>query len=57
MTEECLYCRCQIENADTVPAINDDEAWEKLAVDHADDCEWILTRAHRRQTPVETADE
>jgi len=45
---ECHYCRREL-TADQdapVPAVGDDEAWEDLAEEHDEDCEWILTRAH-----------
>ena len=34
------------ELADAPPA-DDDEAWEAMAAEHADGCEWVETRAHR----------
>lgn len=47
---ECAYCNAEIVgDPDTtpVPAVDDDEAWEELACQHAADCEWIETRAHQ----------
>jgi hypothetical protein len=48
--EECAYCGTEIVGADMgrVPELDDDEAWERIAAEHAPDCEWIATRAHRR---------
>lgn len=43
----CAYCGHECEQGD-VPAASDDAAWQELAKDHAPDCEWVLTRAHRR---------
>lgn len=47
--ETCIYCGATmpIEQAAIVPPIGDDEAWERLAAYHHDDCEWIATRALR----------
>ena len=44
---ECLYCGCDHVPSPTVPDVDDDDAWATLSEHHADDCEWILTRAHR----------
>ncbi len=50
----CVYCGYKPSDPCLVPPpANDDAAWEELAEEHADDCEWILTRAHRRPLPVE----
>lgn len=45
----CVYCGVEHSGDDSqpVPALTDDEAWTALAVEHADDCEWIATRAHK----------
>lgn len=44
----CAYCNVDVpDEGDYVPAVNDDEEWERLATYHDTDCEWILTRAHR----------
>jgi hypothetical protein len=45
----CLYCGAETpsNDAETVPAIDDDSAWERLAAQHGRDCEWVVTRAHR----------
>lgn len=47
--EECAYCGrlIPIESASVVPPPGDDEAWGVLSRDHAPECEWIQTRAHR----------
>lgn len=47
---ECDYCRRELDQqvAESVPDVYDDEAWDRLARLHRDDCEWIETRAHRR---------
>ena len=31
-----------------VPAVDDDAAWAALEIQHGKNCEWIATRAHRR---------
>lgn len=52
MPEECVYCGAEIpeSRAAEVPPVDDDAEWELLAADHAADCEWIITRAHRVDT-------
>lgn len=54
LTCECVYCYSIVTLRDdrgtpseAVPASSDDDAWEELAKEHAPDCEWIATRAHR----------
>ena len=47
-TIECHYCGYDAPEIDAVPDVNDDEAWLALEADHDPDCEWICTRAHRR---------
>jgi hypothetical protein len=55
-TFECAYCGDEIEGdvddqgvcTDPVQAVDDDEAWQEIARHHAEDCDWVLTRAHRR---------
>lgn len=46
---ECAYCGMEHTQEDEkiVPAIDNDEEWARLAKQHAPDCEWIRTRAHR----------
>lgn len=44
---ECAYCGRDHQAPEAVPAIDDDATWAAMAADHADDCEWITTRAHR----------
>jgi hypothetical protein len=45
----CAYCNMPVRPGDSVPKA-DDDAWEDIATNagHADDCEWVRTRAHRR---------
>jgi hypothetical protein len=53
--DECAYCGYEIEgevdyqgvSQEPVPPVRDDEAWQAIAEKHAEDCEWVLTRAHR----------
>lgn len=47
--ERCLYCSSEelFSHDDKVPAVDDDEEWERLANLHDADCEWVRTRAHR----------
>lgn len=52
-TEECAYCAAVVARRDDVPALGDDDSWADLAEEHADYCEWILTRAHRLDCSVE----
>lgn len=42
----CAYCHCDV-SIDDVPDVDDESAWAEAAGQHADDCEWLLTRAHR----------
>src|SRR5690606_15831094 len=44
----CAYCGHEHPYDPTVPDEGDDAAWEAKAGDHAEGCEWIATRAHRR---------
>jgi hypothetical protein len=44
----CADCGREHALTDGVPDADDDEAWGKLAAEHDNDCEWIATRAHRR---------
>ena len=44
---ECAYCRASDVQLTSVPVLDADEEWAELATEHSDDCEWILTRAHR----------
>ena len=62
-TVECAYCSHDVPAADAtdaVPPIDDDDAWTDRAKHHLPSCEWILTRAHRRDveilTPADTAE-
>lgn len=45
---ECVYCGHEVpDEGEYVPEVRDTLEWERLATEHAPDCEWILTRAHR----------
>lgn len=47
----CAYCGAELtdeQNEFPTPAEDDDEAWADLATAHADGCEWIVSRSHRR---------
>ena len=49
-TSCCICCNAEVpgcEDCPNAPPVDDDDAWDELAADHAVDCEWILTRAHR----------
>lgn len=52
VTVECIYCgstNVRERRDKAPPAMWDDAAWEALAIEHNDaGCEWIETRAHRR---------
>lgn len=50
IVQPCAYCDRMVEahRDDSVADVGDDAEWARLAKDHADDCEWITTRAHRR---------
>lgn len=50
---ECAYCSEMVSELDSVPPVDDDEAWDVIAKEHDSDCEWVLTRAHRRELPHE----
>lgn len=44
----CAYCGRTIDGPEPeVPASDDDAAWERLAEEHSEGCEWVETRAHR----------
>jgi len=45
-TVDCIYCGASVPSC-SVPSVDDEDAWTELAAEHADDCEWIRTRAHR----------
>ena len=57
-TAECAYCSADVpydvRGEDAAPAVEDDIAWIDLAHHHLPSCEWILTRAHRRDVPALT---
>lgn len=46
----CAYCGRSIpaEDEELVPAVDDDDEWGRLAVDHDADCEWVVSRSFRR---------
>lgn len=44
----CLYCGAQSPAMHEVPPAQDDISWRELARHHEPDCEWVRTRAHRR---------
>lgn len=48
---ECIYCGATDIQHDEAPT--DDEGWAAVAAEHAPHCEWVLTRAHTRDLPVE----
>lgn len=43
---DCAYCGHEVIKSD-VPETGDDKGWAEVAPMHADDCEWVATRAHR----------
>jgi hypothetical protein len=45
----CIYCDRPV-YTETAPAYDDEEAWADIALEHAEDCEWVLTRAHQVET-------
>ena len=50
-TTECAYCMSNVtapSEDEQAPALTDDAAWTKIAKEHAETCEWVQTRAHRR---------
>lgn len=52
---ECGYCMRIIPADDyqVVPAANDQTEWARLATQHESDCEWVTTRAYRRNVAPE----
>jgi hypothetical protein len=46
---ECVYCGATVPDRGDgpPPAVDDAAAWRDLREEHAEDCEWITTRAHR----------
>jgi hypothetical protein len=51
---ECAYCARDVADFthEPPPAPSADDAWAELAKWHAPDCEWIATRARRREAKV-----
>ena len=45
----CVYCNEPVTDAEEIPALDDDTAWSRIAAEHYVGCEWIHTRAHRRE--------
>lgn len=55
-TVECAYCGFQVrgcESCPNAPPADDDAAWEELAKEHSDGCEWVQTRAHQLRSRAE----
>lgn len=56
---ECSYCGADVPGL-AVPEMHDDAAWGTLAAQHNPKCEWVETRAHRRdgvcQHPADRAE-
>jgi hypothetical protein len=51
--EECSYCGRDVV-VQAVPAVADEKTWAHLTVVHASTCEWVSTRAFRRdEVPVQ----
>lgn len=49
-TEHCIYCAREC-SAPPKGFVEGTQAWlEKTAHEHAANCEWVLTRAHTRET-------
>jgi hypothetical protein len=44
--EICIYCD-RLATERNAPTLSDDDAWVAIASEHAADCEWVTTRAHR----------
>ena len=56
LTERCAYCDRDIPYRNPElgqPSDSDDEAWDELAENHDEDCEWVCTRAHQVEQVVE----
>lgn len=47
--DQCQYCGVDVPSDEEVPDEDDDEAWAAEAKKHASWCEWVTSRAHRRQ--------
>ena len=47
----CIYCDRPVKTLEEVPQVDDDQAWHAISLRHKIDCEWVLTRAHRRPQP------
>lgn len=44
---ECVYCGRLVTEHTVVPSARDSGAWEEIKREHAPNCEWAATRAHR----------
>lgn len=44
---ECDSCGASVWEPHICPDIYDDQMWEMMALEHEEDCEWIMTRAFR----------
>ena len=55
--EACAYCGAEHAPSSSVPALDDDAAWDELADHHDPHCEWVLTRAHRFDSVVKVDQE
>lgn len=46
----CFYCHLDMDtDGELVPEVDDEAEWTRLAAQHHLDCEWIQSRAHRRE--------
>lgn len=43
---ECAYCGHMVREHEA-PPVTDNETWDDIAPDHDEQCEWVVTRAHR----------
>ncbi len=43
----CDVCGVPVWEPEVCPDVMDDKAWEMMALQHREDCEWIATRAFR----------
>lgn len=53
---ECIYCNTEVpDEGEYVPEVNDYSEWARLALLHGEDCEWVMSRAHRLDPDEECA--
>ena len=45
--DTCVYCERVVRDRTIVPNTYDAQEWHNLSLDHDEDCEWIVTRAHQ----------